>query len=113
MHSLVLNIEAELLFLFGKHGLELLVCAPHGLALEEAVHLLQGNTACLGDEEEGEEEGEEGEGGEEHVDSVAHGCEHLFCEAGDEEVEEPVAGCCAGLGERSEVGVEEFLWFVS
>jgi hypothetical protein len=39
-----------------------------------------------------------------------HGCEHLLCEARDEEVEKPVTGCCGGLGEGADVGVEEFLY---
>lgn len=89
--------------------LERLVCPPDGLDLEQALHLLQWDTAGLGDEEEGVKEGEEGQRREEEVDAVAPGLEHLLCEARDEEVEEPVAagGCC--LGEGAEVGIEEFL----
>jgi hypothetical protein len=42
-----------------------------------------------------------------------HCCEHLLGESGDEEVEEPVAGCCGGLRQGSEVGIEEFLFNVN
>ena len=38
-----------------------------------------------------------------------HLLEHLFGESRDEEVEEPVAGGGSGLGQGTEVGVEEFL----
>jgi hypothetical protein len=34
----------------------------------------------------------------------------LFGEAGNEEVEEPVAGCCGRLGQGTEAGLEEFLF---
>lgn len=109
MHSLRLDVGAELRLLLDQLGLEDLVCAPHGLDLEQALCLLQWDTARLGNEEEGIEEGEEGERGEEEVDAVAHSGEHLLGEARDEEVEEPVAGGGEGLSEGAEVGVEEFL----
>lgn len=112
VQSTILNIEAELLFLFSQLGLELLVRVPDGLHLEEALDLLQRNTAGLGNEEEGKEEGEEGQGGEEEVNSVAHGREHLFGESRHEEVEQPVAGSGAGLSQRAEVRVEEFLFMI-
>lgn len=110
VNSTILDLESELLFLCGQLGLQLLVRVPDGLDLEQALDLLQRNTAGLGDEEEGEEEGEEGQGGEEEVDTVSHGREHLFGESRHEEVEQPVAGSGAGLGQRTEVGVEEFLF---
>lgn len=107
VNSLVLNLKAELLLLCAENLLELLIGTPDGLALEQAVDLLQRDTGGLGNKEEGEEEGEEGERGEEHVHSISHGGEHLLGEARDEEVEEPVACGGAGLGEGTEVGVEE------
>lgn len=106
--SLVLDIKTELLLLLLENLLELLVCPPNRLLLEETVDLLQRNTTGLRNEEEGEEEGKEGQRGEEEVDAVAHSLEHLLSEARDEEVEQPVAGSCAGLSQRAEVGIEEF-----
>jgi hypothetical protein len=38
-----------------------------------------------------------------------HCGEHLFCEARDEEVEEPVTRGGGGLSQGTEIGVEEFL----
>ena len=105
----ILDVVAELLLLFLQLHLERLVGAPHGLALEQPIDLLQRDTTGFGDEEEGEEEGQEGERGEEEVYAVVHGDEHLLGEAGDEEVEEPVAGGREGLSQGTEVGVEEFL----
>lgn len=110
MDSLVLDIKAELLLFFLEQRLELLVCLPNGLLLEEAVDLLQRNTTGLRDEEEGEEEGKEGQGGEEEVYTIAHSLEHLLGEARDEEVEQPVTGSGTGLGQGTEVGIEEFLF---
>lgn len=107
MNSLIFNIETELLLFFLELLLQNLVRPPDRLFLEEAIDLLKRNTASLGDEEEGEEEGEERKGCEEHVHAVAHSSEHLLGEARHEEVEKPVAGGCAGLSQRSEVGVEE------
>lgn len=109
VNSTILDIESELLFLCSQLSLELLVRVPDGLDLEEALDLLQRNTTGLGNEEEGKEEGEEGEGGKEEVDSVAHSREHLFGEPRYEEVEQPVTGSGAGLSQRAEVRVEEFL----
>lgn len=106
--SLVLDIETELLLLLLKDLLELLVCPPNRLLLEETVNLLQGNTTSLRNEEEGEEEGKEGQRREEEVHAVSHSLEHLLGEARDEEVEQPVAGSCAGLSQGTEVGIEEF-----
>lgn len=109
MYSLALDIGAEPMLLLLQLRLERLVGSPDGLDLEQALHLLQRDTAGLGDEEEGVKEGEEGERRKEEVDAVAPGLEHLLGEAGHEEVEQPVAagGCC--LCKRTEVGIEEFL----
>lgn len=107
MISVLLDVEAELLFFGAELLLEHLVCSPDRLAFEQAIDLLEGNTTGLGNEEESEEERQEGEGSEEHVHSVSHSLEHLLSEAGNEEVEEPVAGGGGGLGEGAEVGVEE------
>jgi hypothetical protein len=112
VNSTILDLESELLFLLRQLGLQLLVRVPDRLDLEQALDFLQRNTTGLGDEEEGEEEGEEGQGGEEEVDTVSHGREHLFGESRDKEVEQPVAGSGAGLSQRTEVGVEEFLFVI-
>lgn len=112
VNSTILNVKSELLFLSCQLFLQLLVRVPDGLDLEEALNLLQRDTTGLGDEEEGKEEGEEGQGGEEEVDAVAHGREHLFGESRYEEVEKPVAGSRAGLSQRPEVGVEKFLFTI-
>ena len=77
--------------------------------LEESVNLLQRNSTCLGNEEEGEDEGEEGQSRKEHIDTVSHCSKHLLGESRYEEVEQPVAGGRAGLGKGSETGIEEFL----
>lgn len=86
VNSTILDFESELLFLCCQLGLQLLIRVPDRLDLEQALDLLQRDTAGLGDEEEGEEEGEEGEGGEEEVDTVSHGREHLFGESRHKEV---------------------------
>ena len=113
MNRVLLDIESELLFFGLQLSLELLVGLPNRLDHEETINLLKRDTAGLWDEEKGEEKGEEGQGSEEEVYSVSHGFEHLFGEAGDEEVEEPVAGGCEGLGQRTEAGLEEFLLYIS
>lgn len=113
MNRLLLDIEPELLFFGLQLSLELLVGPPDRLDREETINLLKRDTAGLRDEEKGEEEGEEGQGSEEEVYSVSHGFEHLFGEAGDEEVKEPVTGGCEGLGQRTEAGLEEFLLHIS
>ena len=105
----LLDIVAELLLLGGELLLEHLVCAPDRLLLEQPVDLLQRNTTCLRDKEEGEEECQEGQGGEEEVDTVVHRPEHLLGKARDEEVEKPVTGSGGGLGQGTEVRVEELL----
>lgn len=110
MDSLVLDIKAELLLFFLEQRLELLVCLPNRLLLKEAIDLLQGNTTCLRNEEEGKEEGKEGQRGEEEVYTIAHSLEHLLGKARDEEVEQPITGSGAGLGQGTEVGIEEFLF---
>lgn len=56
----LLNLEAESLFLLLHLSLNRLVGPPHRLNLEQAVHNFQRDTASLGNEEEGKEEGEEG-----------------------------------------------------
>lgn len=81
VNSTILDLESELLFLCCQLGLQLLVRVPNWLDLEQALDLLQRDTAGLGDEEEGEEEGEEGQRGEEEVDTVSHGREHLLGES--------------------------------
>lgn len=99
MKSTIFDIESELLVFCSQLGLQLLVRVPDRLDLEQALDLLQRDTTGLRDEEEGKEECEEGQGGEEEIDTVSHGREHLFGEARDEEVEEPVAGSRAGLSQ--------------
>ncbi len=110
VNSTILDLEPELLLLSCQLSLQLLVRVPDGLDLEEALNLLQRDTTGLRDKEEGKEEGEEGQGCEKEVDAIAHGREHLFGESRYEEVEKPVTGGCAGLSQRAEVGVEEFLF---
>lgn len=105
----VLDVKSKLFFFLLQLSLKCLVGPPDRLALEQTVHLLQRDTAGLGDEEEGEEEGEEGEGCEKEVNPIAHSLEHLLGEPRDKEVEQPVAGRCAGLGQGAEVRVKEFL----
>ena len=108
----ILDIEPELLLLSCQLSFQLLIRVPDRLNLEETLNLLQRDTACFRDEEEGKEEGEAGQGGEEEVDAVAHCCEHLLGKSRYEEVEKPVAGGCTGLSQRAEVGVEEFLFAI-
>ena len=82
-------IVPEILFscaVFGENGL---VGPPDGLALEQAVHALKGNTLGLRYEEEDEDDGEDHHGSEEEVDTAAGGAhvvEHLRGETGDDEV---------------------------
>lgn len=109
MSRLSLDVRPEHPLLFLQLGLQLGIGPPHGLDLEQKVHLLQRYAARLGDEEEGKEEGEEGQRPKEKVHAVAHGGEHLLREAGDEEVEEPVAGGRGTACKGSEIGVKEFL----
>lgn len=104
-----LDVSTEPLLLPRQLLLERLVRLPDRFDLEQALHLLQWDTTSLWDEEEGIEEREEGQRREEEVHAVAHRGEHLFGESRHEEVEQPVAGRCAGLGYGAEVGVEEFL----
>lgn len=60
VNRVFLDIESELLFFSLQLLLELLVGIPDRLDHEETINLFKRNTAGLGDEEEGEEEGEEG-----------------------------------------------------
>lgn len=105
----LLDFKAELFFVFLQLSLQLGVSPPDRLDLEQPVDGLERDTAGFGDQEEGEEEREERECGEEEVDTVVHLRKHLLGEPRDEEVEQPVASCCRGLREGSEVGIEEFL----
>ena len=86
------------------------VCPPHRLNFEETVHALEGNALGLRQEEEDEDDGADHHGGEEEVDTAArrtHGVKHLLCEAGDDEVPEPVGCCCSCLAQRASVVVED------
>lgn len=105
----LLDFKAELFFVFLQLSRQLGVSPPDRLDLEQPVDGLERDTAGFGDQEEGEEEREERECGEEEVDTVVHLRKHLLGEPRDEEVEQPVASCCRGLREGSEVGIEEFL----
>lgn len=105
----LLNLIAELLLLFRESSLEHLVCSPDGLAIKQAVDLFKRDTAGLRDEEKGEEECQERQCSEEEVHAVVHLLEHLFGEARDEEVKEPVARSRGGLSQGTEIGIEEFL----
>lgn len=109
----ILDLKSEPLFLLLQFSFENLVGIPDRVALEQPLDLLQRNPTSLGNEEEGEEEGKEGQRSKEKVDSIAHGGEHLFGESRDEEVEEPVAGCCGCLSQGTEAGLKEFLFAVS
>lgn len=84
----------------------LCVGTPHGLSLEERVHVLQRDTLGLRDEEEYEGDRQEHQTGEEEVHAVVHLGEHLRREARDEEVPEPVGPGGARLGQRPDVGIE-------
>lgn len=105
-----LHLVTESFLFFSQLLLEFLVRPPDRLDLEELVDRLQWDTTGLGDEEEGEEPGKEGQRCEEEVHAVVHRGEHLLGEARDKEVEEPVAGRGAGLRQRTDVGIEEFLF---
>lgn len=106
----LLDIVAEALLVLAQRGKDLAVRAPDGLNLEQAVHALERNTLGLGDEEEDEEDREDHQRREEEVHAVSHGGEHLRGEARDEEVPQPVGGGGAGLGQRTHVRVEHFLF---
>lgn len=56
----LLDFKAELFFVFLQLSLQLAVCPPDRLDLEQSVNGLKRDTAGFGDQEEGEEEGEEG-----------------------------------------------------
>lgn len=109
----ILHLVTEPFLFFSQLLLEFLVRPPDRLDLEELVDRLQWDTTGLGDEEEGEEPGEEGQRREEEVHAVAHRSEHLFGEARNKEVEEPVTGRGASLRQRPNVGIEEFLFMDS
>lgn len=73
----------------GHNGL---VCFSDWTDSEKAVHSLKGNRFRLRDEEVDEGNGEDHERGEEEVNAITHGEEHLRGEAGDDEVPKPIVG---------------------
>lgn len=85
----ILCLCAEILLLETELGEQLRVRLCDGADLEETVHGLERQALCLRDEEVDEDDGAHHERGEEKVDSVSHGVEHLWGEAGDDEVPEP------------------------
>lgn len=102
------SIVAELDLLGAELLDDLSVSLAHGLDLEEAVHRLEGQTLGLGNQEVDESGRHDHEGGEEEVDAVGHGEEHLRGEARDDEVPEPVVGGGRGLADGARVLVEHF-----
>ena len=104
-----LDIMAKLFFFLLELSFHNLVGLPDRLHLKQSLNRFQGNATGFGDEEEGKHKGKERQGCEKHVNTISHGGKHLLGKARDQKVEEPVAGGCARLGYRAEVGVEEFL----
>lgn len=79
--------------------------------LEEAVHIFQRNRLGLRDQEPDENNAADHHGSKEEEHSSAgrtHVVEHLWREAADDEVPEPVVGGGGGLAEATGVHVEHF-----
>lgn len=68
------------------------------------IHDLKRDRLGLGHEEEDEECGQDHQRSEEEVHAVAPGIEHLWGEARDDEVPEPVVGSCPRLTEGTKEG---------
>ena len=82
---------------------------PHRLMLKEQVHALKWDALCFWEEEVNEHDRQEHKRRKEEVHPVVHLGKHLWCEAGDEEVPQPIGRCSEGLGQRTHIWIEHFL----
>jgi hypothetical protein len=109
-----LDIMSESLLVDVKLTHKNCICLSTRLDLEETVHGFEWDALGLRDQEPHEDDGEDHQGGEEEVDAVTHGCEHLRREARDHEVPEPVGAGGEGLAEGADVLWEHlFVWLAS